>query len=105
MVGSLLPSACLSVVLPLSDTQLTASCVLLLFEVVNLHSHLPSQLRSWSFHNTYVEGENTFHFTFDVWQFPIHKFSNEYVCFFFLGDGSMVLTSSIGLHTNPTFET
>ena len=24
---------------------------------------------------------------------------------FFLGDGSMVLTSSIGLHTNPTFET
>ena len=26
---------------------------------------------------SHVEGKNTFHLTFDVWQFPIHKFSNE----------------------------
>ena len=27
--------------------------------------------------SSYVEGVNTFHFTFDVWKFPIHKFSSE----------------------------
>ena len=48
---------------------------------------------------SHVESKSTFHFTFDVWQFPIHKFIMNNVWRF--PYTNLAMNICIGLHTNP----
>ena len=46
----------------------------------------------------------TFHFTFDVWRFPIHKFSNEYLYWYWFAYKHIFFFTCTDVGLNPKIE-